>query len=257
MITIKLQQVTKTYGKSEAVKPLDLTINKGELFGFLGPNGAGKTTTIKMMTGLLEPTGGKIEICGIDMWQKPLEAKKHIAYLPDQPNLYPKLTGWEFLRFVGSVYKVKEEDFVERAEKYLHLFNLTNSADELLESYSHGMKQKIALVSALIHDPDIIFLDEPTVGLDPSSARKLKRLLRDLCDQGTTVFMSTHILEIAENMCDRVGIITSGSLLALGTMEELRAKGGNQQASLEDIFLELTGGDEEEDIIRSLEEEGR
>ncbi|MDQ0253478.1 ABC-2 type transport system ATP-binding protein [Evansella vedderi] len=255
MATIELKDIQKTYGKTEAVKHLNLTISEGELFGFLGPNGAGKTTTIKMMTGLLEPTEGTVEICGFDMWKKPMEAKRNIAYLPDQPNLYPKLTGWEFLRFIASVYQVNEDDFLERAEKYLHMFHLTDSAEDLLESYSHGMKQKIALVGALVHDPKVIFLDEPTVGLDPGSARKLKELLRELCDQGTTVFMSTHILEIAENMCDRVGIITNGSLLALGTMEELRAQGGNDKATLEDIFLELTAGEDSAELIRSLESE--
>ncbi|MBU9720375.1 MULTISPECIES: ABC transporter ATP-binding protein [Bacillaceae] len=256
MTTIKLSNLKKTYGKAEAVQPLNLTINEGELFGFLGPNGAGKTTTIKMMTGLLEPTEGTVEIAGVDMWKKPLKAKRNIAYLPDQPNLYPKLTGWEYLKFIASVFKVSEETFQARAEKYLHMFNLTDSVDELLESYSHGMKQKIALVGALVHDPKVIFLDEPTVGLDPGSARKLKQLLRNLCDQGTTVFMSTHILEIAETMCDRVGIITEGSLLAIGTMEELRKQGGNNNASLEDIFLELTGGDDAAELIKSLEHEG-
>lgn len=250
--TITLSELAKSYGGKRAVSSLDLTVYKGELFGFLGPNGAGKTTTIKMMTGLLEPTQGSVEICGIDMWRSPLEAKRHIAYLPDQPNIYPKLTGWEYLRFIGSVFQVAAETFQQRADDYLRLFNLTEAADDLIESYSHGMKQKIALCGALVHEPDVLILDEPTVGLDPGSAQKLKQLLRKLCGRGMTVFMSTHILEIAQSMCDRVGIITEGRLIAAGTMEELRGSGDREQASLEDIFLQLTGDDDTADLVRVL-----
>lgn len=251
---IVLSDLTKSYGGTEAVKSLNLNVYKGELFGFLGPNGAGKTTTIKMMTGLLEPTRGKVEIHGIDMWQQPLEAKRHIAYLPDQPHVYPKLTGWEYLQFIGSVFQVAEDVFQKRAEHYLRLFELTEAVDDLIESYSHGMTQKIAICGALVHEPDILFLDEPTVGLDPGSARKLKQLLRQLCNRGKTVFMSTHILEIAESMCDRVGIITKGTVIALGTMDELRETNGGNQASLEDIFLQLTGGDDTAALVRELAE---
>ncbi|WLD93419.1 ABC transporter ATP-binding protein [Alkalihalobacillus sp. AL-G] len=252
---IELKNLSKTYGGSNAVNQLDLNIRKGELFGFLGPNGAGKTTTIKMMTGLLEPSTGSVKVNGIDIWEEPVEAKKKIAYLPDQPNLYPKLTGWEFLRFIGSVFKIPQNTFEKRAEEYLKLFGLYYRAGELIESYSHGMKQKIALCGALIHNPEVLFLDEPTVGLDPKSARSLKSLLRKLCDRGTTVFISTHILEIAERMCDRVGIIRNGDVIALGTMEELRQGEGKEQASLEDIFLELTGGEESRELISLLDEE--
>lgn len=251
-ISIQLTKLRKQYGTFEAVKQLDLTIAKGELFGFLGPNGAGKTTTIKMMTGLLEPTAGAVEICGVNIWQSPLEAKQHLAYVPDHPNLYPKLTGREFLRFMGSVFHMSQDVFERRMEEYLALFQLTDRADELMEGYSHGMKQKISICAALIHQPDVLFLDEPTVGLDPKSARTLKNLLRKLCDNGMTVFMSTHILEIAEQMCDRVGIILDGNLIALGTMEELRKKATKEQASLEDIFLQLTGDSDVQHMIDAL-----
>jgi ABC-2 type transport system ATP-binding protein len=249
---LEVQNLQKKYGKFEALKPLNLAVKKGELFGFLGPNGAGKTTTIKMMTGLLEPSSGKAVIGGTNIWTSPIEAKKKIAYVPDQPNLYPKLTGWEFLEFVASVYQVPAEEFRQRAEKLLNLFDLKHRADELTEGYSHGMKQKIALCGALLHKPDVLFLDEPTVGLDPKSAKVLKNYLRKICDEGTTVFVSTHILEIAEVMCDRVGIILGGELIALGTMKELREQGGREGATLEDIFLELTGGEEGEALMAEI-----
>lgn len=252
---VQLEGLHKKYGNAAAVHSLDLAIPKGELFGFLGPNGAGKTTTIKMMTGLLEPTDGHVEICGIDIWESPIKAKKKLAYVPDQPNLYPKLTGWEFLRFMGSVFRMPNDEFMRRANELLRMFKLEERANELIEGYSHGMKQKIALCGALIHEPEVLFLDEPTVGLDPGSARQLKVLLRRICDQGTTVFLSTHILEIAERMCDRVGIINEGRLMALGTMDEFRSREGNQQASLEDIFLELTGGEDSQELIRVLDGE--
>src|SRR5699024_4336451 len=160
---IKLINLSKSYGKQQAVQDLHIDIPKGELFGFLGPNGAGKTTTIKMLTGLLEPTSGTAEINGIDIWKKPLEAKKHIAYVPDQPNLYPKLTGWEYIQFIASVFGLPDETFQSKAKELLHIFSLTDRADELIESYSHGMKQKIAISGALVHEPDVLFLDEPTV----------------------------------------------------------------------------------------------
>lgn len=250
---IELSGLNKQYGRAAAVKSLDLQVSKGELFGFLGPNGAGKTTTIKMMTGLLEPSSGQACICGIDIWETPLKAKRRLAYVPDEPNLYPKLTAWEYLRFIGSVFQMSNETFRTRAHELLHNFNIEARAHELIESFSHGMKQKVALSGALLHAPDVLFLDEPTVGLDPGSARNLKNLLRRICDEGTTVFLSTHILEIAERMCDRVGIINEGGLIALGTMEELR----NQEkgASLEDIFLEMTGDESSAEWAKQLDKE--
>lgn len=198
--SIKLTNLAKSYRRQEAVQNLSLEVKKGELFGFLGPNGAGKTTTIKMLTGLLEPTSGSAEIKGIDIWKNPIEAKKRIAYVPDQPNLYPKLTGWDYLEFIASVFGVPQEKFQSKAKELLQIFTLTEQADDLIESYSHGMKQKIAICGALVHEPEVLFLDEPTVGLDPKSARSLKNLLRELCDDGMTAFVSTHILEIAEQM---------------------------------------------------------
>ncbi|MFD2706512.1 MULTISPECIES: ABC transporter ATP-binding protein [Salibacterium] len=246
---VVLNGVSKQYGSFSAAEDISITIPKGELFGFLGPNGAGKTTTIKMMTGLLEPTDGTIEIGGINMWKQPLQAKKKIAYVPDHPTLYEKLTGWEYIRFIASVFGIPARQAEEKAVRLFDLFSLGSRADELIEGYSHGMKQKMALTGALLHDPDVIFLDEPTVGLDPKSAKTLKDLLRQLCDDGTTVFVSTHILEIAQEMCDRIGIIRDGKIAALGTMEELR---GESSASLEDIFLELTGDEEQQELIREL-----
>lgn len=252
MSSIKLTDLTKAYGKQEAVHGIDLSVNKGELFGFLGPNGAGKTTTIKMMTGLLEPTKGTVEIGGSDIWQDPINAKKVIAYVPDQPNIYPKLTGWDYLHFIASVFQLEKEEYVQKAIELLHIFNLTDRADDLIEGYSHGMKQKIAICGALVHNPDVLFLDEPTVGLDPKSARNLKKLLRELCDQGMTVFITTHILEIAEQLCDRIGIILDGSIIALGSMDELRKQEGSADRSLEDIFLELTGDENQQALISEI-----
>lgn len=252
---ITLTNLTKKYGSSQAVNDVSFEVEKGELFGFLGPNGAGKTTTIKMLIGLLEPTSGEASIMGVDMWENPLGAKKFISYVPDQPNLYPKLTGREYLEFVASVFQMDTDTFKQNAEELLVLFSLQDRADELIESYSHGMKQKIAICGALVHDPDILFLDEPTVGLDPKSARDLKNILRARCDAGMTVFMSTHILEIAEQMCDRIGIIAKGNIITLGTMEELRALEGTSEGTLEDIFLEITGGEEEKALIHGIADE--
>ncbi|AXI27838.1 ABC transporter ATP-binding protein [Bacillus aryabhattai] len=256
MHSISLSNVSKSYGSYKAVKNINLTVETGELFGFLGPNGAGKTTTIKMMTGLLEPSSGSINVCGINVWESPVEAKQKIAYVPDQPTLYLKLTGMEYLQFVASIFKLSADEFEKRSTKWLHLFQLEERAHELIEGYSHGMKQKIALCGALLHNPKIIFLDEPTVGLDPKSARTLKNLLRTLCDNGVTVFITTHILEIAEQLCDRIGIILDGEVIALGSMKELREQANNNQSSLEDIFLDLTGNEEQQNIIEELAKAG-
>ncbi|SDQ77131.1 ABC-2 type transport system ATP-binding protein [Virgibacillus subterraneus] len=254
--SIKLTNLAKSYRGQDAVHNLNVDVKKGELFGFLGPNGAGKTTTIKMLTGLLEPTSGSAHINDVDIWKNPIEAKKKIAYVPDQPNLYPKLTGWDYLEFIASVFQVPQEKFQSKAKELLQIFSLTEQANDLIESYSHGMKQKIAICGALVHEPEVLFLDEPTVGLDPKSARSLKNLLRELCDNGMTAFVSTHILEIAEQMCDRVGIILDGKIIALGTMDELRSSGGNLDQSLEDIFLELTGGEDHQALISEITDQG-
>jgi ABC-2 type transport system ATP-binding protein len=250
---LNLKNLTKKYDKFTAVKNLSLDVRAGELFGFLGPNGAGKTTTIKMITGLLQPTEGTVEIDGHDILEDPLAAKAVLGLVPDSPVLYRKLTGREFLRFVGELYSVDKRTTEKRIGDLLRLLGMTENADDLIETYSHGMRQKTAIMAALVHDPRVVVLDEPTVGLDPRSAKVVKDVLRALCDRGKTVFMSTHILEIAERMCDRVGIINRGELVAVGTVSELRSKSRDSRTSLEDIFLEVTGGPEEQEIIKFLE----
>lgn len=250
--TIVLKGLSKSYGTLQAVADLNLTVQSGELFGFLGPNGAGKTTTIKLMVGLLRPTAGTAIIDGFDIQKEPLKAKAILGYIPDNPFLYEKLTGREFLNFVADLYSVTTEGRAKRIEDLLSLFELQDKGDELIQGYSRGMRQKIALAGALIHDPRVIFLDEPTVGLDPRSARLMKDILRRLCDEGCTVFVSTHILEIAERMCDRFAIINKGRIVAVGTMEELRRHAAAESQTLEDIFLQLTSGEEHEDLIRFL-----
>jgi ABC-2 type transport system ATP-binding protein len=248
---ILAQGLRKVYGKHEAVKGVDLAIRQGEIVGFLGPNGAGKTTTIKMLTGLLQPTAGSAAIMGHDIQGDARAAKAAFGYVPDTPNLYDKLTGWEFLRFMARLYRVPTAPAERRAQELLRLFELTDAASDLIEGYSHGMQQKMALAGALVHNPPVLFLDEPTVGLDPRSARLIKDLLVQLRDRGAAVFFSTHILEIAERMCDRVVIIDHGAIVAAGTLAELR--GGAGAGSLEDIFLNLTGGAEYAELAAVLE----
>ncbi len=237
---IEIKNLSKSYNKGniKAVDNLNLTVQKGEIFGFLGPNGAGKTTTIKMIVGLLNPDSGSISIKGFDNRVSPLEAKSNIGYVPDNPNLYDRLTGTEYLNFMADVYQVPSGLRKERISHYLEMFDLKDAAADLIKSYSHGMKQKIALTGALIHNPSVWILDEPMVGLDPKSAHLLKEQMREHCDKGNTVFFSTHILEVAEKLCDRMGIIHKGKLIAIGTMDELRQ--GDKKDSLENIFLELT-----------------
>lgn len=252
---IKTDGLCKRYGTLTAVDGLNLEVGPGELFGFLGPNGAGKTTTIRMLTGLLRPTAGRVFIGGYDVQREPVRAKALLGYVPDEPVLYEKLTGREFLTFMADLYRVDGSRRNERIPELLELFGLTERGDDLIQSYSRGMRQKIAVAGALVHEPRVLILDEPTVGLDPRSARVLKDVLRALTGRGVTVFMSTHVLEIAERMCTRVGIIDRGRLIACGTMEELRAQAREDSATLEDIFLKLTGGTEYEEVIRLLGEE--
>jgi ABC-2 type transport system ATP-binding protein len=240
----------KSYGDTQAVKGIDLAVQPGEIFGFLGPNGAGKTTTIKMLTGLLRPTAGVARIGGHDIQRDPIAAKSLIGYVPDEPYLPEKLSAREFLEFIAGLYQLDRAQARRRGEELLRLFGLEDRGDELVGGYSHGMRQKTALAGALLHNPRAFFLDEPTVGLDPRSARLIKDILREVSDRGTAVFMSTHILEIAERMCDRVAIISDGRVIAVGTMDELRA--GRTGESLEDIFLDLTGGAEEAEIADAL-----
>jgi ABC-2 type transport system ATP-binding protein len=249
---IKIKNLSKVFGSFPAVDDLNLEISRGELFGFLGPNGAGKTTTIRMLTGLLRPTRGEILINGHSIKTEPIQAKACLGFVPDEPVLYEKLTGREFLSFMADLYRVEKGEKEERIPELLELFGLSDRGDDYIQSYSRGMRRKIAIAGALIHDPQVLLLDEPTLGLDPSSARLLKDILRALVDRGAAVFMSTHILEIAEHMCTRVGIINQGKLIACGTMDQLRSQA--QETSLEDIFLKLTGGAEYRDTIRFLGE---
>jgi len=247
---IKTIGLVKRFGDKVAVNGVDLDVHGGEIFGFLGPNGAGKTTTIKMICGLLRPTAGQALVGGFDIQQQPIAAKSILGYVPDEPMLYDKLSAREFLSFVADLYNVPTRQAERRAEELLRLFDLSHDADTLIEGFSHGMRQKTTIAGALMHDPKVLVLDEPTVGLDPKSARLIKDILRQLAERGSAVFLSTHILEIAERMCDRIGIIDHGNLIAVGTMDELRA--GQSGQSLEDIFLSLTGGTEYAEIAEVL-----
>ncbi len=248
---IQTRELVKRFGEKTAVNRVTFQVSSGEVFGFLGPNGAGKTTTIKMIVGLLQPTSGSVSVAGFDLQEEPLQAKAVSGYLPDTPNLYPKLSGRELLRFVGDLYEMDQKQVQHRSQELLKLFELLDVADDPIDTYSHGMQQKTALASALLHDPQVLVMDEPTVGLDPRSARIIKDILRQLAERGAAIFLSTHILEIAERMCDRIGIIDDGQLIAVGTMQELRAM-GKGETSLEDIFLDLTGGAEYAEIAEVL-----
>ncbi|HET9464842.1 MAG TPA: ABC transporter ATP-binding protein [Gemmatimonadales bacterium] len=239
---IRLKQLTKRYGRFTAVDRIDLEVPRGELFGFLGPNGAGKTTTFRMIAGILRPTSGSIEIGGIDINQRPLEAKARLGFIPDRPFVYDKLTGAEFLRFVAALYGQHGTGIERRIDELLELFDLRRWKDELTESYSHGMRQKLIISGALVHRPEVIVVDEPMVGLDPRSARLLKDLFRQFVNRGGTVLMSTHTLEVAETMCDRIAIIHGGRIVASGTMSDLQEQTASEQLGLEDLFLKLTGG---------------
>ena len=247
---IEARGLRKAFKTLVAVEAVDLEVAGGEIFGFLGPNGAGKTTTIKMLIGLLRPSAGVARIGGHDVERDPIAAKALIGYVPDEPYLPEKLSAREFLQFIGGLYRVPTAQARRRGEELLRLFDLSGHADELLGGYSHGMRQKMALAGALLHDPRALFLDEPTVGLDPRSARLIKDILRQLAARGTAIFLTTHILEIAERLCDRVAIISDGRVIAAGTMDEMRA--GIHDRSLEDIFLSLTGGAEYAEIADVL-----
>ncbi|MDQ2741089.1 MAG: ABC transporter ATP-binding protein [Chloroflexota bacterium] len=249
---LQAEHLVKRYGDLLAVDDLNLTVFPGEVVGLLGPNGAGKTTSISMCTGLLRPTAGSVIIGGVDLRRDPAAAKQLIGYVPDEPYLYDKLSGREFVTFMAEVYGVRT-DVASRREELLTLFDLQDAADDLIGGYSHGMRQKTALAGMLIHEPRLLFLDEPTVGLDPRGARLLKSTLRTLAEEGRSVVLSTHILEIAQAICDRVAIIDHGRLLAEGTLAELRdANGAGGDETLEDIFLRLTGGEEDRTLAQSL-----
>jgi ABC-2 type transport system ATP-binding protein len=253
--TIRASSLTKQFGKLVAVRDLTLEVASGEVFGFLGPNGAGKTTTIRMLTGLVRPTSGTALVAGYDVASEAREVKRRVGYLAETPYLYGKLSGREFLAFMGGLYEVPPQVARQRAERLLSLFELADKSEDLIETYSHGMRQKLALAGALLHEPPVLFLDEPTSGLDPRSARLVKDLLIALVERGQTVFLSTHVLEIAEQLCHRVGIIDHGEVVATGTLDELRSQARTEAYSLEDVFLQLTGGSEERELARYLRDE--
>lgn len=249
---IQANNLRKVFGEKVAVEDLNLNVIPGEIYGFLGPNGAGKTTTIKMLTGILTPTTGDVKILDMDMQSDEIPIKREIAFVPDEPKMYDNLKGWEFANFLMEIYKVDKKETLKRLEDICKAFEV-DYLDKYISDYSHGMRQKLMLAVSLMRKPKVLFLDEPTVGLDARSAKILKLWLRKMADENTTtIFMTTHVLEIAEKMCDRIGIINNGKLIAEGTLEELRKKSGNSTDSLEDLFLELTGGSEFGDIIEQL-----
>lgn len=236
---IELRGIKKQFGPTLAVDNLSMTIQDGEIFGFLGPNGAGKTTTIRMITGILQPDAGQIVVNGIDAVAQPLEAKRCFGYVPDAPNLFLRLKGREYLDFMADIYGVEKDIRNERIERLSDAFELTNALGERIMSYSHGMRQKIIVMGVLLHQPALWILDEPMTGLDPKSAAVLKDMMREHAKAGNTVFFSTHVLDVAEKLCNRVGIIHKGALRFCGTLAEMRAQ-RNEGESLEDMFLSLT-----------------
>lgn len=231
---LRIEHLTKKYGEKKAVDDLSLHIQAGEIYGFIGHNGAGKTTTLKSCCGILNYDEGKIYVAGNDISADPISAKRQIAYLPDNPELYDYMTGIQFLNFVADIYEVDADKRSEKIKKYCDLFSLTDDLAQPVSAYSHGMKQKLAIVSAWLHDPKLIMMDEPFVGLDPLAAHTLKQMMRELCDNGGAIFFSTHVLEVAEKLCDKIAIIKNGRLIRSGTMDEVKG-----DDSLEEIFLEL------------------
>ncbi|HBC46935.1 MAG TPA: ABC transporter [candidate division Zixibacteria bacterium] len=239
---IELSNICKSYGKKKAVDNLSLSVGKGEFFGFLGPNGAGKTTTIRIMTGLLRPESGTTKICGIDVMKNPEMAKMKIGYVPDAPYIYEKLTAREYLEFTGGLYNLTPEKLKVQIEWIFELFGMDGWADRRCEEYSHGMRQKVIFGAAFVHEPEVLIVDEPMVGLDPQSMRLVKDMLKLFSNQGTTVFVSTHTLSVAEELCDRIGIVTNGRLAVCGTLPELYKAAASEGENLEGLFLDLTGG---------------
>lgn len=237
---LELRDVWKRYGQKWAVRGVSLEVKGGEIFGFLGPNGAGKTTTIKMITGLTLPTKGTVTIGGHDVVSEPIAAKRLLGYVPDRPYAYEKLRGRELLEFVAGLYDMDGDLVARRAAELLAMFNLTVAAEDLVENYSHGMKQKLVLASALLHEPRLLVVDEPMVGLDPKGARQIRQILRGIAAEGRVVFLSTHSLDLAEDICTRIGIVKAGQIVALGTRDELRAQSKRPESKLEEIFMELT-----------------
>ena len=235
---VEIKGLCKSYDNKRVVDNLDLTINDGEIYGFIGHNGAGKTTTIKCLIGILSFEKGEILIDGLSIKDKPIECKRKIAYIPDNPDLYNYMSGIDYLNFIGDVFNVANEERVKRIDKYAGIFELTDSLANPISSYSHGMRQKLAIIAAWLHEPDLIVMDEPFVGLDPKASHDLKLMMREFCDNGGSIFFSTHVLEVAEKLCDKVAIIKQGQLIKSGTMEEVKG-----DSSLESVFLELEDDD--------------
>ncbi|KRQ87259.1 putative ABC transporter ATP-binding protein YxlF [Caloramator mitchellensis] len=237
---IEINNLSKTYakGKVKAVNNLNLSVKQGEIFGFLGPNGAGKTTTIKMITGILRPDDGRIRINGIDVVKEPIRAKMHIGFVPDNPEIFNRLTGMEYLNFIADIYDIDNQQRYDKINELAESFEIKDALNSSIGSYSHGMKQKLIIIGALIHNPSVWILDEPLVGLDPKAAFVLKDMMRRHANEGNTVFFSTHIMEVAEKVCDRIGIIKKGEIIFTGTIDELR-QASKEEESLENLFLEL------------------
>lgn len=249
---VEIKGVAKRYGDIRAVDTIDLSVRSGEIFGILGPNGSGKSTTMKMMLGLVQPDAGTLRVLGVDVKKDPVAVKKLVGYVPESPRLYEFLTGIEYLDFIGDIYSVQKEAKKTRVEEYLKALELAGREGDMISSYSEGMKQKVALIAAFMHKPKLLILDEPLSGLDPRSARIIKDFLQKLKAQGVTTLMSTHVLEIAQALCDRIGIMYRGRLLALGTMEELREMARLPESALEDIFLKLTGTGDIRPVVEEL-----
>jgi ABC-2 type transport system ATP-binding protein len=251
---IEFSQIKKFYGEFQAVKNIDLSIKRGELFGFLGPNGAGKTTMIRILTGIIKPTSGRVLIGGHDLYEEPEKAKRLIGFVPDRPYLYEKLTPLEYFDFMGGLYNVGRQQAASRGEEMLKLFSLWDRRNELIESFSHGMKQKVAMSAAILHDPEIFVVDEPTVGLDPRSVRLAKDFFKSLIEKGTTVFLTTHTLSVAQDLCHRIAIIRNGEIVALGSMEELQQKAKLPGNDLESVFLKITEEEQEAGVTVANEQ---
>lgn len=254
---LQISNLTKSFADFTAVNNISLEVEAGEIFGFLGPNGAGKTTTIKILTGLLQPDSGSVLINGKSLTEQPLACKQDTGYVPDRPWLFEKLTGNEYLKFIASLYQLPEKRFNTASQHYLELFDLGKWQDHLIESYSHGMRQKLIMTSVFMLNQPLMIIDEPMVGLDPKSARIVKELFKQKAEEGTAIFLSTHSLEIAEELCHHIAIITNGTLRVVGTMEELHRQAGrsDQAVDLEEIFLELTGAWEMQQVIAALKED--
>jgi ABC-2 type transport system ATP-binding protein len=249
---VELKDVTKRYNEIVAVNKLNLTISTGEIFGLLGPNGSGKSTTLKMLLGLVQPTAGSVNVLGLDVQKQPVEVKRLVGYVPESPNIYEFLTGIEYLDFIADIYGVSTAEKKQRITEYLKALQLEGREGDMINSYSDGMKKKISLISAFLHKPKLLILDEPLNALDPRSARIVKEFLYELKTQGVTTIMSTHVLEIAQALCDRIGIMYQGQLLALGNMEELRQRARLPSSGLEDIFLRLTGTEDLRAVVEEL-----